>query len=436
MRTLLSFLLVASTVIASAQAPQAKPSLQSLKAAAEAGSAEAQLAYAKALNPKPEARVWAQKAADQGLGEAWFWLGYTMTGDTRPYYEKAAEKGYAPAFDYLLDALLFRAAEKADVVKAKRFADIARATNIDLGSRSREILDTIDRCFDAGASVIPPADKPTKAEAAALSDCTRPTDGPASPQDLVTYRKCILAEDPLDNNRVAEVYANGWGVKRNPKLAIALVCHASEVPAELFGMVETLWDGRTLDKLDEPFLFCSHVTSGMNQGRCAAESEGLAEAAREKAIAALIAGWPEAHVAKFKALQKAADQFFSTRSGAEVDMSGTARAALALAEEGQLREDFLAAIREFESGKLPASVPLAKADAELNAVYGRIMKTADLEYGTVTKDTIRETQRVWLPYRDAWAAFGAARYPRVTSDAWKAWATGIRTTQLKEFLAQ
>src|SRR5262245_37937748 len=67
-----------------------------LRAAAEKGGAQAQLDYAKAIKNTPESRDWAMKAAQQGLPEAWFWLGYTSPGDqSLPFYEKAAEAGYA-----------------------------------------------------------------------------------------------------------------------------------------------------------------------------------------------------------------------------------------------------------------------------------------------------------------------------------------------------
>jgi hypothetical protein len=55
------------------------------------------------------------------------------------------------------------------------------------------------------------------------------------------HRKCLLAKEPVGNAWLAEVYANGWGVPRDAMLAVALLCHASDVPAELTDMVETLY---------------------------------------------------------------------------------------------------------------------------------------------------------------------------------------------------
>ena len=61
---------------------QAGAVTEALRSAAERGDAQAQLDYAKALGSQhPDARAWAQHAADQGLAEAWFWLGYHAPGD-------------------------------------------------------------------------------------------------------------------------------------------------------------------------------------------------------------------------------------------------------------------------------------------------------------------------------------------------------------------
>ena len=43
--------------------------------------------------------------------------------------------------------------------------------------------------------------------------------------------------------------------------------------------------------------------------------------------------------------------------------------------------------------------------------YSTIMRRKSLDEGTVTRDGIRETQRKWLAYRDAWTAFRGAPSP-------------------------
>src|SRR5262249_9692987 len=247
---------VASIDTATLRAQDAR-AIAVLRAAAEKGDAQAQLDYAKAIKNAPESRDWAIKAAQQGLPEAWFWLGSTSPDDqSLPFYEKAAEAGYAKAFPELMDGLLYRSGEKADVAKAKTFADLARSLGItDLDDKD---LKTADRCALAGRPQIPIAERVTPSEIKTFEkvDCELVLAGIGQPAGSVKYGGCVLAEDPLDPHRAAEVFANGYGVKRNAMTAIAFLCHSSDVPAELQSMVDTLFTTRTAATLETPFEFC------------------------------------------------------------------------------------------------------------------------------------------------------------------------------------
>jgi uncharacterized protein YecT (DUF1311 family) len=417
--------------------------LAALRAAAEKGDAKSELELAKALEPtsRAEARAWAQRSADQGLAEAWFWLGSTAFPAEKPTadFEAAAENGYPAAFSYVLDDLLFRAGPSADVVKAKKFGDLARKLHIDLGWYGAEQLVTIDRCFEAGAPAIPAADRPSAEEVAAFrreaTNCRDWSGAGARPADWARYRKCLLAAPEIDNNALAEIYANGWGVQRNPRLAIALVCHGSRVLPELTGMVKTLAATSDQATLAKDFRFCEHVTSGMNMGWCAWQDEDGAVQKRDARLAALTADWPAGQKEALAELRKSAEAFFEEHARSELDMGGTARAAIAVAEQGTLRDDFLKSLESFEHGALPAGADFAPADLELNRLYSRLMNTkATGRSGTVIREGIRATQRKWLAYRDAWAKLGAARYPGTPADTWKTWATRQRAAQLKELL--
>ena len=54
------------------------------------------------------------------------------------------------------------------------------------------------------------------------------------------------------------------------------------------------------------------------------------------------------------------------------------------------------------------------------------------EYGTIQSEGVRETERLWLRYRDAWVAFAAARYPDTAADTWRAWLSRARARALSE----
>lgn len=72
-----------------------------------------------------------------------------------------------------------------------------------------------------------------------------------------------------------------------------------------------------------------------------------------------------------------------------------------------------------------------RADAALNASYGKLMK-ADLSQSTVTPGGVRETQRAWIKYRDAWVQFGTVKYPRISADTWRTTLTRTREAMLRE----
>jgi uncharacterized protein YecT (DUF1311 family) len=100
-------------------------------------------------------------------------------------------------------------------------------------------------------------------------------------------------------------------------------------------------------------------------------------------------------------------------------------------------------LRDFEAGTLPEgdAASYQRDDRELNAVYAEVLKAATKKpgeefspLGTVDPSGIRATEVAWLRYRDAWAAFGAIRYPGVAKPAWLGYLTRQRTKALTSLL--
>ena len=73
--------------------------------------------------------------------------------------------------------------------------------------------------------------------------------------------------------------------------------------------------------------------------------------------------------------------------GNEVDLSGTLRSAFVIEHEQKLEDDFARLLTALEAGKTPSTSAsdFRAADAELNAVYRRLMSAKDPIFGTVTK---------------------------------------------------
>ncbi len=415
-----------------------------LRAKAESGDARAQFDYGKALSDtsdpvkKKEAAAWLQKAGEQGVGDAWYWLGYAGLGSEQPvyYYKMAADLGHPEAFQSLEDELLFRAGEKADIREAKKYADLARRLQIKIDGGWGDAFATIDRCYEAGVPEIPLRDQPTPDEELRFQnskmECASFLD---DQQDWARYRKCQLSESAVDNNAVAEIYANGWGVSRNPKLAIALVCHASGVPAELIGLVDTLYTTKDLTRLEPDFRFCDHVTSGSNAGFCAAEAAKTSKRKRDKIFARLMSKWTPAQKLSFEHSREAANSYFEEHARSEQDMSGSMRGAIAIDEQRALQDEFLKFVQALERGKIPKDIQFKKADKELNVLYKAALAANSSENDwAVSAKGIQTTQRLWIAYRDAWVEFATRRYPKTAPSVWKTEITRQRSVLLKKLL--
>jgi uncharacterized protein YecT (DUF1311 family) len=247
-------------------------------------------------------------------------------------------------------------------------------------------------------------------------------------------------EDPFGGASVLMMlYANGFGVKKDWDLSIRLACaNVGFADAEIEGRVEHL---KRLQSGEEKGVFdlCDDITSGYMMGFCEGVHSELEGVRRQATVDSVLRGWPEKDRAAHALLRKAASDFFTARTLSEVDMSGTARAALVIEEGESLEEGFKQDIVAADKCAFDAKTEQdwQAADAKLNSVYSKIMKSKnpEMEKSTlVTKEGIRTTQRAWIRYRDACVNFGAVRCPGIGAVTFKTRLTEERTTQLEELL--
>ncbi|MGN6153792.1 MAG: lysozyme inhibitor LprI family protein [Lysobacteraceae bacterium] len=234
------------------------------------------------------------------------------------------------------------------------------------------------------------------------------------------------------------LYANGRGVKRNIPLAKRFACEYGGAPFEVearLAHLDAIAGGKDRDPID----LCDDITSGLMMGVCAGREADFAQSGRDRRWTALQAAWSPPQRAALAALRNAAKAYFDSVASEETDMSGTARGALATQAYETLDTALLADVERFERRERPAKVPgdFARDDKALNAVYRKVLATLDVSkkkddfaYGTVTSDGVRATQRLWLRYRDAWAAFAAVRYPGTPKEVWLAWLSEARSKAL------
>ncbi|MCD9006614.1 DUF1311 domain-containing protein [Luteimonas sp. XNQY3] len=305
-------------------------------------------------------------------------------------------------------------------------------------------------CHDRLQVPLPEADVGTAPAGCAAATLYYGSDGKGG--DPVAARHCAYRERAGAGHTVSRetvfggsgvlmmLYANGQGVPRDIALASRFACEYGGAPAEIRGRLQHLqWiaDGTDTAPMD----ICDDITSGMMSGFCAHRDAGFARVARNRQWQALQSDWTPVQRDAWSALRGAADDYFGHVGSDEIDLSGTARGAFAAEARETLEIQLLADVQRFEHGDRPAqtAAALAPLDRQLNTVYREVRARLQAGAsphpyalsGTVNADGVRDTQRAWLRYRDAWVAFAATRWPDTEGDAWRAWLTETRTAALE-----
>lgn len=317
-------------------------------------------------------------------------------------------------------------------------------------------------CARATKTPIPSADEPTAPEQASLKNCSSRDlyYGVKVPQDYAAARKCAYVERDAKKNGdftweiagpavLMMIYGNGDGVAKNLDLALKFACEAGGAPMEIDGRlvhIESLERSPTgkdlqgCERSNSAHLpicqgvldICDDITSGAMGGVCAALHSDIEAQKTSAEFARTTRKFTPEQAALFARLEATASKYFEAHASNEIDLSGTARGEFFIEERDAMRQAFRGDVTAFENDAAPgeAAGSYAAADKKLNDVYAATLKRNF--YGTINKNGVRDTQRAWLPYRDAWVAFAASRYPKVTADAVKAFLTRERIGVLEK----
>jgi hypothetical protein len=290
----------------------------------------------------------------------------------------------------------------------------------------------------------PESDRPDPAAARSLKGCDSEAlyYGIGMPADPVRARQCAFLEAEGDQGGVfwgrtilMTVYANGRGAKRDLDVATHLACGIEGAPMESHGRVTRLAGLKSKGWKGDDFHFCDDITSGLAMGYCQDHEAGLAGARREAVLAAMTGGWTGPEKRAFARLRAAHEAYAEAHGSGEVDLSGTARAAMAIAAEESLRDELVEVLERLRSGRpLPTSgARLEAEDSALNAAYRKRLREVgsdDSRIGAVTAGGVRAAERAWLRYRDSFLAFAAVKFRRVPRAELAAWLTLQRTALL------
>jgi uncharacterized protein YecT (DUF1311 family) len=250
--------------------------------------------------------------------------------------------------------------------------------------------------------------------------------GEAEDRDYDQGRRCCLVHEC--NRELAMIFANGWGVPRDYDAATWFLCRAKKENGgqelnfvELWGMLKAVQEMRTSSD-PKDLDYCGHfATSGVAELYC----EGLAVDAGapklERRIAAVADLLGPAARAALADLRKAEEAF----AEADADLrsagsrGGSGYAGIRLSERGEVSALFLDDLERFGRERAPLTAPAASqgADRDLNVAYraGRSAlsswpKNPYAVPGKPLPETLRDAQRAWLRYRDAWIAFYRLRW--------------------------
>jgi uncharacterized protein YecT (DUF1311 family) len=258
-----------------------------------------------------------------------------------------------------------------------------------------------------------------------------------SPAEWNKVRECAIAS--ADNAVLMMLYANGLGLQRDTDMALHYACSLEHVAkAEMEARVEHLAGAQ---RADLPFDQCDDITSGYMGAVCADIRERQDERIRDARLDRIARALPAPGRGAFEKLRAAAERYASAGSG-EVDMHGTGAPEFSLEQQARLREQFMQAALDAFNGKLQSSSPseLMQRDRELNELYRAVITAPSAQNdwpdrigeSTISHAAVRDTQRLWLAYRDAFVAFGARLPSGPDPTAIKTLLTSQRIAQLEK----
>ena len=302
-------------------------------------------------------------------------------------------------------------------------------------------------CKRLGAPMIPRVDRPNPAQSTALKACNAESlyYGFEKAPDYVKARHCAILEletaQKADNffsgpAILMQIYANGQGVARNLDLATALACSIESAPAENDGRVLHLQALKSKSET-KPFDICDDITSGFAGGWCRSRDSVFEAVKRDRRIATSLSRLQKPAQSLFGPAKAALEAFAESRSGTEIDLTGTLRDAFVIEAKDAEFNRFAEDITLLAKAKWPRATQKDAEieDKDLNARYKKALVCVNKPQhsGTVHSDGIKQTQRLWLKYRDTFIPFALKAASGLKRDAIAARLTDYRAKELSEF---
>lgn len=225
------------------------------------------------------------------------------------------------------------------------------------------------------------------------------------------------------NRELAERFANADGVERNFEIAEYFLCRAQEEmgPMEfenMFAHVQRMRSGEDTDPLD----FCDYVSSGYGETYCANARYDKVMPRLKMRLDALRAKVTAGE--QFDAVRKRGEAYADVESQriGEQARGGSGYVAVSTSAEVDQKERFVVNLERWSNARAAGAsiAETRRADNNLNAAYRaaqkKIDKTGEDEIAN-WKSFLRDAQRAWIAYRDAFAIYYVARWRGEASPA-------------------
>lgn len=203
------------------------------------------------------------------------------------------------------------------------------------------------------------------------------------------------------------IYANGEGVGRDLDVAIHYACRLESAAA-----AETEMRVLRLDAMKRvraplaPFDYCDDLTSGFASTECAALDRDRALNERARSDEQMSTGWSDGRKGLLARLRTAEDAYAAERMEHESREGGGGSwpAFYAFGLGADVHEESRDVMKLVTSGSWAAAgYDPAASDRALNVVDRRALSGPGIDE-RLTPDGLRDAERAWIAYRDAWIA--------------------------------
>jgi len=266
-----------------------------------------------------------------------------------------------------------------------------------------------------------PAARPTEADRERFGKapelCINYVYGLDTPRDVDKGRRCCLVWGKC-NLALAMIFANGWGVRRDYDAATWFLCRAKEEmrPYEHWDMLGHLREMRTA-KAPRDLDYCEYAQG--NVAWCLYVRQARLARELERRIAKLGRGMDRESRQALARLRRASDALVDADADvvAYESRGGTGAGAASLSATISGHQAFISDLETFGRKRAPEASPEAfqEADRKLNEVYRSWQAGANQPCDPCLPwksagEILRDAQRAWIRYRDAWTAFYRLRW--------------------------